>query len=208
MPIYRIKEQGITGLADVKVGKDKITVKYVEDGSVYNILPEDVFDSAHPIDGKYYVSLSADGAKIRGVYPPKGGYFCKFDRFAAKKDEPPCFREVAFNPKWNTPAHLEYTYVFKIVEGKFKEWEIIKSVWYCFKQYQQTTNIAISGRGSKTTEEILQTLGVDLAEDITFDYSDNVLPELEKVIQSKDVKLFISIKDGGWVGEIATAPEE
>jgi len=205
MAMFKVREKGISGLADVRVDKDKITVKFEEGGQPFNILPEDA--PKNMMNGTYYVTLSPDGAKVRGIRPPKGSYICKFNRFAGKLGEPPKYHDVGYNPRWNTPAHLEYTYIFEIVDSKYKGWELVKSVWYCFKQYESTEDIAISGRGSRTTEELLEALGVDLVE-APITYSDNVLPDLQKVILDKGGKVLISLGDGGWVDTIAAMPRE
>lgn len=204
----RVVERGIDGLATVHVAPDKITVRY-EDGQVYNILPEDVYEGVKVIKGKYFIGLNADGNKIRNTRPVKGSYRCKMDSFGnmGKKDEPPIYYEKK-QDNFGNPPHLEFWINFKVQDKEFEGFVISRSYWYCFKRDdapEYAGKIAFKGNGSKTMEELLMEMGVGIDE-IDFDYSDNVLPELEKLVKSKDVELVVMVNDKGYVRSVTRMP--
>jgi len=202
----RLVEKGIDGMGKVTVTPDKIKVHY-EDGQVFNILPEDIYEGIKVIDGKYFVGLNAEGNKIRSTRPPKGAYRCKFDHFGGKKDEPPIYYEKKVD-NFGNPPHLEFWIIFKVMDKDYADFEIARSYWYCFKRDNSPEyegKIALMGNGSRVMEELLHEMGVPL-EDIDFDYSDNILPELSKLIKAKDKELVVTVGDKGYVKTVTTMP--
>jgi hypothetical protein len=202
----RVAEKGIDGLGKVTVTPEKIKIKYT-DGQTFDILPEDIYEGVKVVDGTYFVGLNAEGNKIRSTRPVKGTYRCKFDHFGGKKDEPPIYYEKKTD-NFGNPPHLEFWIIFKVVDKEFAGFEIARSYWYCFKRDNSPEfegKIMLSGSGSRTMEELLQELGVPL-EDISFDYSDNILPELFKLIKSKDKELVVTVGDKGYVKSVTQMP--
>lgn len=211
IPVRKTKQYGKSGKASVSARKDNIQVSF-EDGVVFHVAKEDAPDYLQ--SGEYFVTMDIDNVAIRSVRLPRGSYFAKFSKFTHKEGDPPTYREVPFQPRkanmqWDTPAHLEFTAIFKIVDNKkFENYEAIYSMWYVFADYDGTGEITcVQGRGVKRVEGFLDAVGVDMMKD-DIPYSENVLPALQEMIWEKDKKVVLIINEGGWVEDITPAPGE
>ena len=211
MGLRSVKRYGPSGLARVTVGKEKVTVAF-KDGDTYEIFREDAPDEIKA--GEYIVSINADKTKIMGVQPPKGTYFAKFVGFSHKQDEAPIYREVAAREGTNSKTgdkfyikrHLEFTAIFEVTKKDFAGLQIPFNMWYCFEpddQYPGESLLIGSGRGK--VEDFLSALGFDFLND-SIPYSDNVLPQLQETLLSKDTELVLTVNDKGYIDEVVTSP--
>jgi len=211
MSIQRITKRnyGKSGLATVHARTNQYDVVFNDDQWKVVVEKEDAPDDVR--EGECFVSLDEHNTKIMSIRPPAKAYYGKFASFWAKEGELPIFRTIQFSPRhpnrdWDIPAHLETTAQFKIVEDK--KWDgfiVTLPVVYCFVDYMQSGVAALTGWGSKKTEEFLVQCGIDFMKD-TIPYSENILPTLQDILREKNAKLLITIVKGGWVKSIITAP--
>lgn len=211
MSVLRIttRSYGKSGLATVKVKANQYDVTFADDQWKVVIEKEDAPDDVR--EGECYVSLDEHNTKILSIRPPAKAYYGKFVGFWAKDGELPIYRQIPYSPpnkvrNFEIPAHLETTAQFKIIDDK--KWEgfiVTMPVVYCFVDYMQSGVVALKGWGSKKAEEFLVQCGIDFMKD-TIPYSENILPTLQDMLREKDVKLLLTIKEGGWIKSIVTAP--
>ncbi len=201
---------GETGVADVAVTPKKIRVVFEDDNLVFDILPEDA--PPYIISGRQIVTLTGDNAQILSARPVGGSHFVKFERFTAKENEPPLPKVREANRvvlkdgrKWEVPAGLDFVSVFKIVQGKWKGYELIHKIPYAFQEFEGTGETQIVGFGSKRCAELLQLCGVNFESD-TIPFSDNVLPFLQKLFIQRSRLLTAKVEEG-WIKTLFEAPE-
>jgi len=220
----QIKQKyGPKGLAKVKVGKEEVRVEFVDKEKLgrvpFLIKPEDVFP-ADIQDGEYIVSLNAEGTKIMNINVPKGSYYLKFSHFSHKLDDqdvplPPTFRDVPYKinsrrdgTTYSVPAHLEFTALFKVCDHKdFTGWVVPYNLNYLYAKDDITDETCIMrGRGIEALEKFQKVCGFDFEQDGIV-YSDNILPEMERLLQEKDRKIIGVVNDYGFLKELNPLPE-
>lgn len=205
-PVISSVHKGIVGKAKVTVRRDDITVEFEDSklGTVKNIPVENA--PAWMRSGKYLITMDEDNLKILYANLPAGIYFAKFKEFLRDEDTNlPRIKEIEAKSfaKWDRPRHLEFFVTFEVVDNlKYAGTIITYPLWYVFKQYEETRT-AISGTGQKKVLTFLDACGYDYlnGEDIT--WSDNVLPEYEKLLLKAGKKVGISINERGFVSQIS-----
>ena len=204
----RKKSYGRSGLAKVKKTGSQYEIRFDDDGWKINIEQEDVPECMR--EGEMYVTLDEYNTKVVSIRPQGKAYYARFSGFWAEEGKLPSFRDVKFQPatrtrNWDIPSHLEMTAQFKI-EGD-KQWEgflVSKPLSYCFMNYEDSGEVALTGWGSKKTEQFLTELGIDMRKD-SIPYSENVLPVLQDMLRDRNVKLILNMKNG-WINDISAAP--
>ena len=212
MAITSRAKYGPRGLAKVTVTDEKIKVQFEETRDTFEVFREDA-PEYKITDGKYIVSMDSDCMKIMNIIPPKGTYFGRFSHFWHKQDELPIYRSVAAKTgrkkdggSFFVPSHLEFTAVFSITSKDYEGFEVPYIMWYCFEPGKiDPFESDIVGKGRQKVEDFLMAAGFDVLTD-SIPYSENVLPELEKMVLSKKAEVAITINLGGWVDDITSAP--
>ncbi len=202
------KKYGKSGLATIKKSGGEFHITFKEDNQKIVVEAEDALDDMR--EGEAFVTMDEHNIGVAAIRPAGKAYFAHFIGFYAKEGELPNWKLIPFSPKspkrsWDVPEHLEATALFKI-EGD-KQWDgftVGKSICYCFINYEGSGEVALSGWGSKKTEEFMTELGYDFMKD-SLPYSDNVLPVLQETLLERNVKVLLQMKNG-WINDIVAAP--
>lgn len=204
VPFYT-SEKGVSDKAEVTVSADKVIVKLQSSGQIYTIFPEDCPRWLQK-SGVYNITLNAGGSKILSCRPGKpGSYFAFFSRFAFP--EPRLVEESigkkADGQTFKIERHLEFIPVFAITGGEYNGFEVSMKLWYTFRPVGNPAIVAVPSKGKVLN--FLIAAGLDLQND-TIMWSDNILPDLEKLLTSKNKLMIIQLTDRGWISNLAEAP--
>jgi hypothetical protein len=207
-------QKGPRGLATVKTLSKNVRVLFQDDK-----LGEYRFDfdnvPAGKIDGEMWVEVSKDGEKLYDLKPTKAGsHFVKFVGFSHGKDKPPTPFPVKERQmqggKWSIPSHMGFGVNLEFIGGKHAGMRFWNKLTYAFVADEKDPQVsAVQGRGRDLDEltNFMGLCGFDVElENIPF--SDNVLPKLEGLLQSRSKGGFfmLTLKDGGWVDSLSEAP--
>lgn len=200
---------GTTGLATIKEIDSGYQLIMDKDKTILNVAREDVPDDVRV--GQAYITMDENNTKLMYVRPPEKAYYGFFHGFYAKEGELPTYTVKPFSPKtqnrdWEIPEHLQMTALFRIVDDPVWDGFVIsKPLVYCFIEYMDTGICAMTGYGSKKLEEFLNAVGFDTGTE-SIPYSENVLPELQDILLSKEQKLILKVVKGGWLNSVMTSP--
>jgi hypothetical protein len=205
MGVPIVRQQGLKGAAKVTVnGASNIKVQF-DSGQVFMIPKENAPD--YTKTGDYMVTMGVDGDRIMFLSPVGGTYLAKFDGFSHKEGEPPMAtvtrgRDVTSKDgrHFYIEDSLDFTVRFKVTSKKYADVVVFMRVPYSFGRYEQGGAVmtAITGKGMKKCEKFLKNIGFNLRDD-TIDFSENVLPFLEKAIYKLDKEYTLRIGETGWL---------
>jgi len=205
--------KGKTGIAMISTRDDKLDVTFEDNKQTVTVLLRDAPDYIR--DGRQAVTLNSSNTEIFGARPILGTYKVKFLGFAGKESEPPTIRTVAAKSgvtkegkKYNIKQHLEFTAIFVITAGKWKNYQIVYNLPYSFEKFEdeergKTITLVY---GEKVTK-FLQLCGLDFSTD-SIPWSENVLVYLNKLLGSRDKVFAISLNDQGWVKDLSELPDD
>ena len=211
------KNRGPIGTAKVSIKGNKIHIVF-EDESKYPMpftVERDSYEGAIA-SGRMNVRMSKDGSELYGMFPSEGNHFVKFQKFAAQENQLPTFRDIARTIKntqggesYPVEAHREFTALLEIVGGSTYDGMVIPlSLWDLFQEYEGVTALR-TGRYKAfkkvLVKPFLELSGMDFLND-TLEYSENILPALEKLLQKRDRVFFCNVQEG-WVNTLSPAPE-
>jgi len=199
----------IRGLADIRIRDDAELIILMDDGERY-VVPYDMSQTGEIKEGTYRVSLSSDGSKLFGITPAKGTYIVRYDGMVAKDgelSEPKLMKGGTRKRKdgkgtWEAPDYLAFTVLLRIVSVVCKGMTIPFQLNYSFEQYRDTdeTVIPLGNKNLERTATFLQLAGMDFTVD-SIPFSENVLPFIDKLLKSRNMKFQVAIKNG-YVDEI------
>jgi len=211
--------KGRSGVATVSIVGEKVNVIFEDNNQAITVLLADAPDYIK--NGRQAITLNTSNTEIYGARPVNGTHRCVFAGFAAKENEPPTIREVAArsgissaNKKYSIKAHLEFTALFDITAGKWKNYRLVYNLTYGFEKYSPPTidgsndeAWAITLVYGEKLAEFLSLGGMDFEID-SIPWSDNVLVFIEKLLLSRKRPLAISLNENGWVKSIGEIPVE
>jgi len=173
--------------------------------------------------GEMYVRLSQDASKFWDFKPAGGTHIVKFLKFSHKEDAPP---EYSFKRGGPRPGYYEQdsyftTALFEIVAGPFEGVIVARytpltdtsSNFLIYGAEDNATGETVTGfKVSSNTnarayklEDFMNKCGFDWVRD-SIPWSDNILPELQKILRSKDLKVQATLSEKGWVNELVDLP--
>ncbi len=217
MPKEIVNNYGPSGAATISITQKVIVVKMKSDKYPEPFRFERSDFEGVLVAGQAHARISQDGTKLYGLRPiTPGNYFCKFVKFAAKKDQAPAPRVVkaregrkADGTTFPVAEHLEFTALLEITSGVWEGAEMPVSLWYHFKEYQ-TTGIASQIIGTAKSKVLLDQFltvgGVDMGE-VAIPWSENILPELESRLKKADKEFLVNLNDKGYPAAITAAPD-
>ncbi len=205
------KMQGQKGMATVRVVKGKVRVQFEKEDKIHDLFLEDCPEGIK--DGKYYVGMSGDYARVMFVAPPDGdSYLIQFIGFARDGGggilAPKLLKggKIAKSKdgrgEYTTQDRFVSWAVYKVVEGEYKGWLCRMQVPYAWKPFGEEAGIG--GSGKQRLEEWLKKMGMDL-ETTTIPYSDNLLPVIEGLLLLKK-KVFTAELSSGFINNLAAVP--
>lgn len=213
MPNHIVKEAGgdyLQGEATVTLEGGKIVVVFTEDNKRYMDVTMEKIPEGLVSGDKYQVRLNSTGTEMYSIRPVKCTAVAVFERFTAKKDEPPQPKVQQGGPRngskgtWYAKDKLIFTALFKIVSKKYRGMEIAYPLDYTFKQWENSTDTVIP-TGSKNKDKVvtfLETTGWDAATD-EIPYSENVLPFLEKLLKARNKQVLLAVNDKGYIDSLS-----
>lgn len=206
---------GPNGLAEVRLLKEKVKVIF-EDGDIYE-LPLDSWPEGRPA-GNYTVGLNKDRTDISFVKPPGGKtWYARFKEFKRDgSDIPVPYVEhggkVMTNKdggKWVTEDEMRAKYVFSILDpgGMYDDLTLTGNIPYIFEEKVGTSTAELVGKKGQLgrLEKFLRVTGFDFVND-TIQYSPNVLPQLERMLQEKGAIFSVTTNEKGFIAEMAEIP--
>ena len=149
--------------------------------------------------GKWFVTLTAEGDKVLGLRPINAMCKGKFSHFVAGEDEIP----VPIEREGKYGNYLSFISLLNL-GGDYKGMVQPMFLIYKFANYDGSLVIKGTGRASDMLQSFLEATGV-WDQDIPF--SDNVLPDLQKMILAESKVFGLTIKDG-WVDSIMELPDQ
>lgn len=207
---------GPNGLAEVRLLKEKVKVIFEEDGDIYE-LPLDVWEEDRPA-GNYVVGLNKDRTDIFFVKPPGGQtFYCKFQEFVRKGTDIPVpyiqkggkTITTKTGGQFVTQDEMKAAYHLLIIDpgGKYDGMTLWGSIPYIFEQSPGAQICDIVGRKGQLerVEKFLRVTGFDFAND-SIQYSPNVLPQLERMLQENDAIFLVTTNDKGFIQEMSEVP--
>lgn len=218
--IKEVVKKNKFGKAEVRVLKDVVKVLYDdEDGFVREFPIEDV-EGVKYSGKELFVSLNKDETIVRSVRPYAGTYIVKFKEFFHLGEEPPAtFEERAHKvdfvdkntgqPKsFMAPARVVFTALLEInAPSELYDGCIYPvRIPYAVDRDMATGNFMVSGppRNCQQMKDFLERFGFDFNED-SLPHSSNILPQLEKVLQERDMSAF-GIVQRGYINSIERIP--
>lgn len=217
VPTTQDKNRGPIGLAKVKISGNKIHIDF-EDKTRYPspfVLDKDSYEGAL-VAGRMNVRMSKDATELYGMFPADGNHFVRFLKFSAQENQLPAFRDIARVIKngpngesYPVEAHREFTALLEIVGGSPYDGMVIPlTLWDLFHEYEGVTALK-TGRYKAykkvLVKPFLELAGMDFLND-TLEYSENILPALEKLLKQRDTVFFCNVQEG-WVNTLSPAPE-
>ena len=205
--------KGPSGVANVRqVGKNFV-INFPDEPDEFKFTKEEFKTmTGGTFTGKFFVSVSKKGDKIYGLRPATGAYTVKFEKFASQENKPPIpFSVPARQARkkdgtiFDVPAKQKFTALLEIIDGPYTGIEIPLYLEYRFVASLDGHMALPQGRGNEYDNifKFLQYTGAFDGKSIEF--SDNVLPELEKSILEQD-KVFMVTLDKGYVNTLTEAP--
>lgn len=206
---------GPNGLAEVRLLKEKVKVIFEEDGDIYE-LPLDAWDKERP-QGHYIVGLNKDRTDISFLKPPgKRTWYCKFQEFRRDGSDTPTpyiahggVRHRKDGGTWIADDEMRFKYVFTILDpgGAYDGLTLVGNLPYIFEQKVGTTECEVLGKKGQLErmEKFLRVTGFDFTGD-TLQYSPNVLPQLEKMLQDKGSIFSVTTNEKGFIDDMAEVP--
>lgn len=206
---------GPIGLAEVRVLKEKVKILW-EDGDV-DELPLEAWDENRKA-GNYMVGLNKERSDIAFLKPPGGQtWYCKFGQF--KRDgqsetpepyiEPGGPRKNKDGGTWIADDEMRAKYELVILDpdGLYDGLTLVGNIPYIFEQKAGTKEVEMVGKKGQLAriEKFLRVTGFDFVND-TLQYSPNVLPQLEYLLQSKGAIFSVTTSDKGFIAEMAEVP--
>jgi len=208
---------GDSGVAEVRIGKTSVRVQFADSGITYDLNGETWKDNRP--SGQYIVTLTKDNTKILSVKPVQGTYIFQFDSFGNRINEVP---EPAVQPggprqtkdgskRWFAPDSLVWRVNLKVLsEGRFEGLTVMYQLPYIFAAVPGTPNTQLLGNSRKQleqVEEFFRAVGFDLV-NREIPYSVNVLPWLEKTLQSVNTPFLAKINEKGFMSDLSVLPPE
>lgn len=207
-------EKGKSGLAKVRVVKDKVKVTFSGETRIYEMFTVDCPEGIQT--GEYLVTLDKEGSRVMYVSPPDGDeYVVKFIGFSRDKDgniQPPILikgGDKKTNKQGNqyvTRDQIVSWAIYEITSGTFEGWQLRMRVPYAWEPWTDGEEAAISGSGSKRLLEWLGTMKFDIA-GTHVPFSDNVLPVLEKLILGGKPMVFTASIRNGYINSLSKIPD-
>lgn len=214
IPTKNRNNNGMKGIAEVRVLNDYLRVIFKADGDTYQVKKN---GWARP-SGIYNVTLSKTNDEIKFISPPGRSepYLVRFAGFANRvgvsdtnpgvpepKIEPGGIRQGKNGPypeadKLVARARLE------VVEGQnegiYKGLNIILTIPYIFTQYPGSMITMLEGTAGqrKQVENFLTTAGMDMVND-EIPWAGNVLPFLEARLQAAEKVFGVRLNEKGYV---------
>jgi len=203
---------GVRGLAEVRVLADYLRVIFKADGDTYQV-KKNGWDRE---SGTYNVTLSKSNDEIKFVSPPGGGepFIAKFLEFSNRvgaSENNPGVPEPKIDPggmrpgKNGTSYYAEDRLVFRakleILVGPYKGLNIIHTVPYLFAQDDLVPTFTLfegTAGQRKVLETFLTTAGLDMVND-DIPWSGNVLPFVETKLQTANKIFSVRLNEKGYV---------
>jgi len=208
--------KGRSGVANVIISGERVHLTFEDNDQAITCFLSDA--PSYIRQGRQAVTLNSNNTEIYGARPVGGTHRCIFAGFAAREGEPPTIREVAAksgvsskNKSYKIPAHLEFTALFDVIAGKWKNYRLVYNLNYNFSRYDPDDDAddasAITMITGEKLASFLEICGMDFDSD-SIPWSDNVLVFLEKLLASRKRPVAISLNENGWVKDIGEIPEE
>jgi|SaaInl7_200m_RNA_FD_contig_21_644347_length_843_multi_16_in_0_out_0_2 hypothetical protein len=207
---------GPQGIATVRKLKDGIRVVYDDTPSntnpneTFDIIGEDVWKDDRPV-GVFRVTLNDKKDRLVGINALPGVYVVSFEKFGKRDatDVPQPWimrggpRTSKSGSTWMQPDSMKFTFVLKIHDSQNLKNDGLTATGmlsYIFERDQITGDTYYTGTGweMETLELFLKVAGFDFLED-EIPYAGNILPQLEELLQSRNVKFQAEINEKGFV---------
>lgn len=205
---------GPNGLAEVRLLKDKVKVIF-EDGDIYE-LPKDGFPEDRKA-GNYILGLDKDRTKVMFLKPVGGAtYYAKFQEFKRDGTDIPNPYIQRGGPRkskdggtWIADDEMRFKAILTVLDpgGQYDGLNLTATVPYVFEQKPGTTLVEAVGKKGQLerVEKFLRVTGFDFVND-TLQYSPNILPALERLLQEKGAIFSVTLNDKGFISEMAQVP--
>lgn len=205
---------GPSGPASINVIGRQLQVIFDEKNEVVNLpleaLPPDSVPGKLPKNKKYFVSVSGDRQKLSAFRPWEGSFIAEFVELKKKPGQPPLHefpRERVgqgpngpYNKDWQ-----EFTAILRIAEPPYTGLIVTTKLRYYFGMDEEgLTTIKGEGKHSQFLGRFLEVAVGDL-EKIKIPFSDNILPQLEKLLLERH-RSFLIVMSKGWVDSFGEAP--
>jgi hypothetical protein len=198
--------RGETGLALVAISKDgrTVAVTFKEGNRTVKLSKDDCPDNVRP--GKWIVTLNENEDTLYNFRPVQGHFVVKVKEFASAENEAPKPRtkDVAFEKDGKTHSYsYEYWVAVLSIQSPedMNDLELSYFLRYHFGEVMEDGKslVAYTKPGSKYTGYLQEFLNASGAWELgPIEYSDNILPELQKRILHADKKFEVTVKDG-WI---------
>jgi hypothetical protein len=206
-------DQGEKGEAQVRGDKKTIKLRFEESKKVYKF--KRTRNTAKLRPGKWFVQLDGDNSEIFSFHPWSGNLKGKVSEFSSRENEEPVPKLKNVDYYNNEGKHIKYSYyyfvvIFEILEPKkYAGISVPFRLNYNFLEAKNDQNESIVGlmsKGNRTKDlaEFLRISGADNGVEI--EWSDNILPELEKRILDADQSFMFIIKNG-WIDTLYEVDE-
>ena len=204
-------EQGERGFAQVRIKNKKIYIKFRETGNVHKFPRTKSFRKLTP--GKWNIRLNGDETEIYSFAPISGNFRGKVSSFVGGDDGPqPKTKYVDFVRKDGKHIKYDYDYFTVLVEitepEKLAGVEVPLVMRYNFLEAKEDEEsvVGLMSKGSRTKEleEFLDLVGAWNRGPM--EWSDNILPDLEKRILRADQPFMFLMKEG-WIDTLYAADE-
>lgn len=212
---------GPNGLAEIRLLKEKVKVIFAEDGDIYELPLESWTDNEFYGDkpaGNYIVGLNKERTDFYFVKPPGDStWYVRFKEFVRKgSDTPTPYIQKGGKTittkdggSFVTQDEMRAAYYLEILDpdGKYDGMSLWGNIPYIFEQATGTTHCELVGkkRQLELTERFLRVTGFDFVND-SIQYSPNVLPQLERMLQEKGAIFSVKTNEKGFVQEMSEVP--
>jgi hypothetical protein len=198
----------------VKVLRKEVHVAF-ENGKVWDGSREDCPDNIFSTN-EAFVSLDREESKVRGFRPFAGNFVVEFKGIYHKDNELPQPQlKAAKQIQWvkggkpmsgTIPTHQEFSVVMEIVGSEWEGTKLFAYPWYMFERDIDGSAKQVGPGGEiNKVNDLLKLAGFDFVTD-NLAYSDNVLPELELLLQSKGPHQFTVDVVKGYVKDYRPLP--
>jgi len=205
--------KGRTGIGLVSIRGNKVDIVFEDNEQAVSILLEDA--PSYIRAGRQAITLNSNNTEIYAARPLGGTHRAIFVGFAGKENEPPTIRNVESKSgtshagkKYFIKEHLEFTALFDVVSGKWKNYRLVYNMPYSFEEYvDEASGKSITLVYGEKVTKFLQLCGLDFSTD-SIPWSDNVLVFLQKLLLARAKPIAIALNDTGWVKDMSEIPEE